>query len=97
MGDDRGAVDGEILPLHLRRELLDVVPLPPLRGTVPVVQIEYDDRAREVLSYLRAFIALGEKSERALTITGEVRLICSVCSIITLVAVAIDSKYSLIT
>ncbi len=72
MGDDRGAVDGEYWPLRLRRELLDVVPLPPPRCTVPMVQIEYEDQAKEVLSYLRAFIDLGEKSERALKITEEV-------------------------
>jgi Protein prenyltransferase alpha subunit repeat len=74
MGDDRGLLGGEWLPLHLRRELLDVVPLPLPHARVPVVEIDYSDQAREVLSYLRAFIALGEKSERALAITGEVRL-----------------------
>lgn len=71
MGDDRCVRDW--VPLHLRRELLDVAPIPPSRNRVPIVEIAYTDEANEVLSYLRAFVAKGEMSERALAVTGQVR------------------------
>lgn len=71
MGDDRSV--GESSFLHLRQELHDVAPIPPRHDKVPIVEIDYTDEAREVLSYLRAFVAMGEKSERALAVTGQVR------------------------
>ncbi len=71
MGDDRSVVD--CVPIDLRRELLDVSPIPLCHNRVPVVEIDYTDETREVLSYLRAFVAKGEKSERALALTGQVR------------------------
>ncbi|KAH8409426.1 hypothetical protein KR222_003792 [Zaprionus bogoriensis] len=59
------------LPYSERPEWSDVTPLPQDDGTNPVVAIAYSPKFREVFDYMRAIIAKGEKTQRALDLTTE--------------------------
>ena len=65
--------------MSVRPETAGLVRLPQKTGRVPVVAISYTEHEEEVFDYLRALIAMGEKSERGLTLTEEVR--CSAVSL----------------
>jgi hypothetical protein len=55
-----------------RHEWADVAPLWPDDGCAKVVSITYSDRDAELLAYLRAVVAAGDMSHRALRLTAEV-------------------------
>ncbi|ALC38174.1 CG2976, partial [Drosophila busckii] len=59
------------LPYSEREDWSDITPLPQDDGPSPVVSIAYSPKFREVFDYVRAIIAKGEKSQRALDLTTE--------------------------
>ncbi|XP_064540876.1 protein farnesyltransferase/geranylgeranyltransferase type-1 subunit alpha [Drosophila montana] len=73
MGDssDEEYLHTEWVPYSERKEWADVTPLPQDDGPNPVVSIAYRPKFREVFDYMRAIIAKGEKSQRALELTTE--------------------------
>ncbi|KAH8341613.1 protein farnesyltransferase/geranylgeranyltransferase type-1 subunit alpha [Drosophila kikkawai] len=73
MGDssDEEYLGTDWLPYSARSEWADVEPLAQDDGTNPVVSIAYSQMFREVFDYMRAVIARGEKSQRALDLTTD--------------------------
>ncbi|KAH8377043.1 hypothetical protein KR093_002940 [Drosophila rubida] len=73
MGDssDEENLGTDWLPYSERDDWADVTPLPQDDGPNPVVSIAYSPKFREVFDYMRAIIAKGEKSQRALDLTTE--------------------------
>ena len=63
--------DDEYLFFKDREEWRDVTPIPQNDGPVPVVQIAYSDRFRDVYDYFRAVLKSGEKSPRVLELVAE--------------------------
>ncbi|KAJ1726536.1 CAAX geranylgeranyltransferase alpha subunit [Coemansia biformis] len=61
-------VEGAV-PLSQQEEWADVTPLPQDDGENPVCPIAYTDEYRETMDYLRAVMARGEVSQRALALT----------------------------
>ncbi|KAH8257729.1 hypothetical protein KR038_009140 [Drosophila bunnanda] len=59
------------LPYSARSEWADVEPLAQDDGNNPVVSIAYSQMFREVFDYMRAIIARGEKTQRALDLTTD--------------------------
>ncbi|KAH8298079.1 hypothetical protein KR018_006243 [Drosophila ironensis] len=59
------------VPYSERPEWKDVQPLEQDDGPSPVVSIAYSQKFREVFDYMRAVIAKGEKSQRALNLTTD--------------------------
>ncbi|KAJ2709635.1 CAAX geranylgeranyltransferase alpha subunit [Coemansia spiralis] len=61
---------GGAVPLAQQDEWKDVTPLPQDDGENPICPIAYPDEYREVMDYLRAVMAQGEVSQRALALTA---------------------------
>ncbi|KAJ2158744.1 CAAX geranylgeranyltransferase alpha subunit [Coemansia sp. RSA 552] len=62
----------ESVPMAQQEMWADVVPLPQDDGEMPVCPIAYTDEYREMMDYLRAVMAKGEVSSRALDLSGRV-------------------------
>ncbi|KAJ2786010.1 CAAX geranylgeranyltransferase alpha subunit [Coemansia javaensis] len=60
------------LPMSQQPEWSDVTPLPQDDGDSPICPIAYTDEYRERMDYLRAVMAKGEVSRRALALTARV-------------------------
>ncbi|XP_052851223.1 protein farnesyltransferase/geranylgeranyltransferase type-1 subunit alpha [Drosophila gunungcola] len=73
MGDssDEEYLGTEWMPYSERSDWKDVKPLAQDDGANPVVSIAYSQKFREVFDYMRAVIARGEKSQRALDLTTD--------------------------
>ncbi|KAJ2758622.1 CAAX geranylgeranyltransferase alpha subunit, partial [Coemansia nantahalensis] len=63
---------GGAVPLAQQDEWKDVTPLPQDDGENPICPIAYTDEYREAMDYLRAVMAQGEVSQRALALTTRV-------------------------
>ncbi|XP_020089436.1 protein farnesyltransferase/geranylgeranyltransferase type-1 subunit alpha [Ananas comosus] len=62
---------GARIPIGQRPEWSDVRPVPQDEGPRPVVAIAYSGEFRETMDYFRAVYLAGERSPRALDLTGE--------------------------
>ncbi|XP_037708684.1 protein farnesyltransferase/geranylgeranyltransferase type-1 subunit alpha [Drosophila subpulchrella] len=73
MGDssDEEYLGTDWVPYSERSDWKDVEPLAQDDGPNPVVSIAYSQKFREVFDYMRAVIARGEKSQRALDLTTD--------------------------
>ncbi|XP_017153794.1 protein farnesyltransferase/geranylgeranyltransferase type-1 subunit alpha [Drosophila miranda] len=73
MGDssDDEYLGTEWIPYSERAEWADIAPLAQDDGPNPVVSIAYSQKFREVFDFMRAIIAKGEKSQRALDLTTD--------------------------
>jgi protein farnesyltransferase/geranylgeranyltransferase type-1 subunit alpha len=60
------------LSFSKRPEWSDVEPLPQDDGPHPVVPISYTKQFKESMDYLRAVLAIDERSSRSLELTAEV-------------------------
>jgi len=70
-GEEVGSRNLEWVPYCERREWADVSPVSQDDGPVPVVQIAYSDRYKDVFDYFRAVFKSGEKSQRVLDLTED--------------------------